>query len=36
MIAKLVAAALDAGEAVQEKEKGSKGKDGQDIPGSQQ
>ena len=36
MIAKLVTAALDACEAVQEKEKDSKGKDGQDFPGSQQ
>ena len=36
MIAKSVAAALDAREAVQKKEKDSKGKDGQDFPGSQQ
>ena len=36
MIAKLVAAALDAHEAAQKKEKDLKGKDGQDFPGSQQ
>ena len=36
MITKLVAAALEAREAAQKKEKDSKGKDGQDFPGSQQ
>ena len=36
MIAKSVAAALDAREAAQKKEKDSKGKDGQDFPDSHQ
>ena len=37
MISKLVAAALDAHEVVQKKEKETlEGKDGQDFPGSQQ
>ena len=36
MITNSVAAGPDAHEAAQKKEKGSKGKDGQDFPGSQQ
>ena len=36
MIAKLVAATLDAHEAAQKKEEDLKRKDGQDFPGSQQ